>query len=802
MYITSLIKKILFTFALFSLVACGGNGNTGASSYISNANSSSAPISQALTFTRKGSITLVMGEKAINSATSPGKGALLYISSNPAIATVDSAGNVEVKALGTTTISAHRDADTQYLEANADYVINTIPATVLMTAWIGTDDTKVSMPDEANGISFYRSQDGNCNWLSYLECNAGQLTQLSGTEITDTAANYYHIGNYLLKQQDKEARLITQPKFSARAGHQVVTFNNQLWVIGGYSDKNDVWSSTDGITWTQKIEHAAFSARTSHSVIVFDNKLWLIGGFDDTNQIKNDVWSSSDGITWVEEVANAAFPPRRDQKVVEHNQALWLISGKNGTTGAINDVWSSTNGIIWTQKVVNLPFSTGEGFELTSYKGKLWLSGGDVLSQRDENAVWTSIDGITWGKETVNIGLQRLYGHKVSVYNDQLWLVAGATLSSSNSEVWNSNDGLIWTQKTPHAAFNARTSHALAVFNNKLWLIAGATGQYYYNDPLLDDVWSTTDGSTWSRAEDSTPFTPRYDHQTTIFNNKLWLIGGFDTDFTNDVLSSTDGIVWTKLVDHAAFTPRSGHRIVTFNNKLWVIGGTTKNGPVNDIWSSTDGVTWAQETNNAAFSARQHHQVVEFNSQLWLFGGETINGLDNGLWLSSNGINWTKQNPQGVFKADGNQKAVVFNNKIWLVGGTNSQDRELCGCLNGSNLWSSSDGITWVSQNTTVELISTYEYEVTVYNNQLWALGGGNGTYGGNAWVSSDGIIWRSVKYNAPFYHRANHNVITYKNRLYLIGGNSINGAKNDIWSSTDGMEWRKGFSGTFTFNK
>ena len=60
---------------------------------------------------------------------------------------------------------------------------------------------------------------------------------------------------------------------SARQSHQVLAFNNKLWVIGGRDDNNgrlnEVWSSVNGISWVQETAAAAFSARYVHQALVF-----------------------------------------------------------------------------------------------------------------------------------------------------------------------------------------------------------------------------------------------------------------------------------------------------------------------------------------------------------------------------------------------------------------------------------------------------------------------------------------------------------------------------------------------------
>jgi N-acetylneuraminic acid mutarotase len=85
-----------------------------------------------------------------------------------------------------------------------------------------------------------------------------------------------------------------------RSSAESVYFNGKIWILGGHStggqNLNDVWSSSDGINWTQVTANAPWSARLEHTSIVFNNKIWVIGGMDDNSGLLNDVWSSSDGI--------------------------------------------------------------------------------------------------------------------------------------------------------------------------------------------------------------------------------------------------------------------------------------------------------------------------------------------------------------------------------------------------------------------------------------------------------------------------------------------------------------------------
>jgi hypothetical protein len=70
----------------------------------------------------------------------------------------------------------------------------------------------------------------------------------------------------------------------------------------------------------------------------------------------------------------------------------------------------------------------------------------------------------------------------------------------------------------------------------------------------------------------------------------MWVIGGYGTTQPyprNDVWYSTNGATWTQATAAAAFTARFKHDSAVFNNKIWVIGGTdNSSNNLNDVWYS------------------------------------------------------------------------------------------------------------------------------------------------------------------------------------------------------------------------
>ena len=241
-------------------------------------------------------------------------------------------------------------------------------------------------------------------------------------------------------------------------------------------------------------------------------------------------------------------------------------------------------------------------------------------------------------------------GEQINSFNGKLWMMGGYTGGGSyigNNDVWSSsNGGVTWTQVTAHAPWSARAQFQSVVFNNKLWVMGGTPGAGWTS--YLNDVWSSSDGVSWTEATAHAPWSVRSDFQAVVFNNKIWVIGGSALgsngyEGSNDVWSSSDGVNWTEATANAPWSPRGGFQSVAFNNKLWVMGGDENNIAYNDVWSSPDGVTWTQVTANAAWSPRFDFASVVLNNKLWVMGGDGNNGPQiSDLWSSSDGLNWTQ----------------------------------------------------------------------------------------------------------------------------------------------------------------
>lgn len=305
--------------------------------------------------------------------------------------------------------------------------------------------------------------------------------------------------------------------FGDRSGQEAVTFNNKMWVIGGFrlstaSPSNDVWSSTDGATWTQVLADNVspgtnqFPQRYFHQVLAYDNQLWVIGGLSPGANYYNDVWSSPDGVTWTERSANSASPgtaqfsQRANFAALTYGNLMWVIGGQITGGLDLNDVWSSPDGISWTNVLADTTspgaaqFGERGGFTAVTYKNLMWVIGGvDDSPSVNYSDVWNSSNGSTWTSATLAASFGTRVNHSSVVYDNLLWVIGGATAGVINNDVWSSPDGAAWTQvladhSVPGAfQFSERSNANALAYNNLIWIIAGNMGP----SSFLADVWYT-----------------------------------------------------------------------------------------------------------------------------------------------------------------------------------------------------------------------------------------------------------------------------------------------------------------------
>jgi hypothetical protein len=140
---------------------------------------------------------------------------------------------------------------------------------------------------------------------------------------------------------------------------------------------------------------------------------------------------------------------------------------------------------------------------------------------------------------------------------------------------------LEWTCATNSAGWLQRTEHAAVVFDNKIWVLGGYDGDYSY----MDDIWYSIDGVNWTCATGSAGWSSRFGHTSVVVDDKIWLLGGQSgSGDKNDIWYSKDGVNWTRTLPSTRWSERAFHTSVVFDDKIWVIGGSRS---TSDVWYSS-----------------------------------------------------------------------------------------------------------------------------------------------------------------------------------------------------------------------
>jgi hypothetical protein len=232
-----------------------------------------------------------------------------------------------------------------------------------------------------------------------------------------------------------------------------VWFDNELWISGGATGTDnttqfaDVWHSADGGSWTRATQNAAFGERTAHTMVTFNGQMYVIGGVSGTT-ILGDVWRSSDGVTWTLAAA-APFDPRYRGRAEVFGGRLWIFGGTN-TSGPLTDAWSTADGVTWRLETATVAPLPRYGFMLTAHAGRLYISGGSTLTGGlvHYNDVWSSADGITWTQVTAGPRFTPRRLHGFLSFDNKLWVLGGVDAKYPYNDIWSSADnGVNWRMR-------------------------------------------------------------------------------------------------------------------------------------------------------------------------------------------------------------------------------------------------------------------------------------------------------------------------------------------------------------------
>ena len=368
--------------------------------------------------------------------------------------------------------------------------------------------------------------------------------------------------------------------------------------------------------------------------------------------VSNDITltpSAKRAYAWQKTTSAAPFGPRDGAGGIVHAGKMWLVGGWNGERFPLqtaNDVWSSTDGAAWTRERDNTYLSRPT-FDYTndwegrhfagylSFGGSMWIVGGDPNQGHYQTDVWKSTDGRTWTR-TDAFAPRQPYST----------LDTDPDSPTFGTLVWNPR-----ARASEESQFGMRALHVVGVLGDRMLVLGGQRIAQYVNPDwpgrpakILDDVWSSRDGVTFSEAAKVGPrWAPRgLVSEAVEHDGRLWLVGGGALDdpgagatkreYRNDVWSTRDGAAWERSPGEAPFSPRIWHNVKVFDGRLWVLCGYDGSEPgagrmadnLADAWYSADGTNWYEASPPAGFVPRHAATAWAHAGSLFVGSGNAI----------------------------------------------------------------------------------------------------------------------------------------------------------------------------------
>jgi len=312
----------------------------------------------------------------------------------------------------------------------------------------------------------------------------------------------------------------------------------------------------------------------------------------------------------------------------------------------------------------------------------------------------------------------------------------------------------------------------------------------------------------WQKVTGQAAFTGRDGAGALVYDNKMWLIGGWNpsdkTDFpkitSNEVWNSVNGADWTRVKPNTyaegVFNPandwegRHTAGYVVYDGKMWIVGGDANQGHYqNDVWNSADGVNWTRVADLVPWGPRVLHHTLVFDNKIWVMGGQTLPQFAQApqahyadIWNSSDGVHWEQVRTQGPIWTPRGAigGSAVFKGRMWIIGGGTYWTPDTPQVLY-NDVWSSADGVHWKQETPQAPWAARKYHEVAVFDNKLWILGGCDLKDLQDVWYSGDGANWTEVP-NTPWAARHAQSVYVYDDALWMTAGDNM---QTDVWKLT-----------------
>ena len=284
-------------------------------------------------------------------------------------------------------------------------------------------------------------------------------------------------------------------QWGPRDGAGLLALDGALYLLGGWLDgpvTNEVWKTVDLVNW-QFLGYAPWPARHGAAWLVHNSRLWVIGG-----DLYDDVWSSVDGVTWTQESAQAPFGPRYTPNAASINGEIVVYAGQDWTpvpwcherpdcqARGVPGVWKSYDGKTWRLALASTPWEPRALMHGSLvFQGEIYVVGGGLKvappNQRytetsaEFSDIWSSNDGVQWTRRSTSLGFTPRT-HASVLSTDLGCFVSDGSVGwqdNLSNELFFAADCVQFAPIAVPANLPRRHASSLAAFNGSVVLLGG-----------------------------------------------------------------------------------------------------------------------------------------------------------------------------------------------------------------------------------------------------------------------------------------------------------------------------------------
>lgn len=393
--------------------------------------------------------------------------------------------------------------------------------------------------------------------------------------------------------------------FEDETGVNTGAGSNMTYVAGSdWYTWSQASQAFDAGIWTEKASPSEIPDNCDGRLVVFNDVLYYLGGFLEAGGMSDDVWATTDGITWSAATTTAGWAGRRGMAVYTNGSAIWLVGGQTAG-GMVNDVWYSHDATNWTQATEHGP-AVATGYMYGGFRAGVHYQVAGYDSTWNDD-VYISPDGTNWTLATATPGFAQKGQSPVLAWRGNIWTFGGETGGGRSDEVWYTPDGTNWSMATDAPGWAARNAAGVATDGTTVWLYMGGL-----QSGNAVDVWSTTDGTNWTQVTADCGVSARAPHTGAYWQGSLWVVCGQAAadPYLDDAWRSQAEVVSTDVAASLVSTNDLGTTAFT-DGRMYAWVSNSVPGTVDYSMSSDGGATWdAVDMADSGLTVEGHSMLI------------------------------------------------------------------------------------------------------------------------------------------------------------------------------------------------